>query len=243
MDWPKAKNILIVALLATNLFLLWSIFFSHRSDVADVDLKEQTAAVLQENGISLYCEIPTGPEKIAVLSVFYDDNTGIFEYDPPEGPSTPALSEETAQQAASEFLQEKGLMTDTTLFSSVTVSSFAENAYDVRYENRIEDIEIEGSYMVCTVTSQGIIRMERHWLLPDQYGKNKGTLSSASAALLSFLASLPEGTQKSVTDISLVYKLDSPYSEISETFADTAFPAWRITTSDGDTFYASALER
>ena len=243
MDWPKAKNILIIALIATNLFLLWSIFSSHQGDFQKEDLRRETEALLLENGIALSCEIPQGYKKVAVLSVLYDDQTGSFDYTPPQNPQAPPLTEETARQTADAFLTREGLMTQTTEFFGVRPSQQIPGQYLVSYKNIFDGIEIEGCFILCTVSPEGVVHMQRQWLTPLEYGKNKGSLIPATTALLSFLSEHPQNQPITITDISLVYKLDSPYQEISEVSADTAFPMWRITCGSGEIFYQQAFEK
>ena len=76
MDWSKAKNILIIALLLTNL-ALGGFYFAKRSD-ADRSAEraaEYAAEYAQAEGLRLECELPAEAPKLPVLfvSVYYEE--------------------------------------------------------------------------------------------------------------------------------------------------------------------------
>jgi len=73
MDWTKAKTILIVALLITNLIIGY--FYSEKINEAEKQQFEQaisTRAFLEQKGVSLQVEIPTQPLKMPVLFVHFE---------------------------------------------------------------------------------------------------------------------------------------------------------------------------
>lgn len=240
VDWPKAKNILIVALLATNLFLIWAIFTAQKTVPLDMEIIDQTVSILEQNDIEVYCPVPTEQRKISVLSVLYDDMDGIFEYQVTENPLSQPLTENDAIQTAETFLVDKSLFTENTVLFSV--SAPIEGVFQVKFKNIVDDIEIEGCYATCTVTKDGVTKLDRYWLVPSGYGKNKREIIPAATALLSFMTDFQEQGKKTITNIALVYKVDSPYSKDDEASSDTAFPMWRITTSDGKKSYYNAFD-
>ena len=241
MDWPKAKNVLIVALLATNLFLIWAIFSSKEVVPVNTELIDQTISILEENGIHVYCDVPEKNRKAAVLSVLYDESNGTFTYELEDQTLTDALTEETAVEIAEDFLISHALYTENTVLFSSTMDG--EESYRVSFKNVVDGIEIEDCYTICTVTEQGVSKMERNWLNPSGYGKNKREIIPVTTILMTFMTEkLNQENKSSITDISLVYKLDSPYGSENDTSSDTAFPMWRITCSDGTKTYYNAYE-
>lgn len=241
MDWPKAKNLLIVALIATNLFLIWAIFSSKEVVPVDTEIIDQTVSVLEKNGIHLYCEIPEGPSKMAVLSVLYDDANGTFTYQTSKEPLTEALTKDSAKKIAEDFLEKNSLYTKNTVFFSSTEDG--NDNFRVTFKNQADGIEIEDCYTICTVTENGVSKMDRNWLIPSGYGKNKREILPATTILLTYMTEQQSRQSlSSVTDISLVYKLYSPYGSEKDPSSDTALPMWRITCSNGTKAYYNAYE-
>lgn len=70
MDWSKAKNIIIAALIAANLFLGFE-YYNQVSDSAkaEEDAVRTTESYLQYMGIELNCSIPAEREKLPVVFV------------------------------------------------------------------------------------------------------------------------------------------------------------------------------
>ena len=241
MDWPKTKNVLIAALLATNLFLVWAILSSEKIVPVDTELINQTVSILEKNGFHIQCEIPEKKKKISVLSVLYDEYNGDFAYQVNEQPLTDTLTEKNSTEIAENFLVSHSLYTKNTVLLSSTAEE--DGNYQVHFKNIVDGIEIEDCYTICTVTKWGVSRMERNWLNPSDYGKNKKEVLPATTVLLTFMTDqLSQGKKSSITDISLVYKLDSPYGIERDASSDTAFPMWRITCSDGTKTYYNAYE-
>src|SRR5690554_6023968 len=74
MDWFKAKTILIVALLFTNIFLAFFLFGDQESGntVLDPEFLQQTEDLLGRNGIILDAELPTDIQQLYNLTVEYE---------------------------------------------------------------------------------------------------------------------------------------------------------------------------
>ena len=70
MDWTKAKNILIMALLITNLILGFIYFVDMRQgEVRRTNVMEDTVALLKSHGISISTDIPVFTKRMPVLFV------------------------------------------------------------------------------------------------------------------------------------------------------------------------------
>lgn len=88
MDWTKAKNILMIALLATNLVIGLTYYATIREKREEWVIQAQnTAAYLEELGVPLETEIPNRPLKMPVLFVRFEpsdpeaDKTPVYEDD------------------------------------------------------------------------------------------------------------------------------------------------------------------
>ena len=77
MDWSKAKTIVIIALLVTNLVLGGFLMFDHLQAVNTEKQAAQSAAeYLSAHGIALNCELPATVTKLPVLFVDFEEGTG-----------------------------------------------------------------------------------------------------------------------------------------------------------------------
>ncbi|WP_409227327.1 two-component system regulatory protein YycI [Gudongella sp. SC589] len=74
MDWSKAKTILIVALLVTNIFLAYFLYGAQDTGnaVLDPEFIQETEDLLGRNGIVLQTEIPTKTQQLYNLTVEYE---------------------------------------------------------------------------------------------------------------------------------------------------------------------------
>lgn len=75
MDWSKAKTILIVALIVTNIFLAYFLFGEQTPGNAayDPEFLEETEDLLERNGIILEASVPMETEQLYNLIVEYEE--------------------------------------------------------------------------------------------------------------------------------------------------------------------------
>ena len=73
MDWGRAKNIILVVLVVTNIFLIsvYGIKYEQNKE-NNSELYRYTIEKLKENQIELDCEIPEKPERMPALTVRYE---------------------------------------------------------------------------------------------------------------------------------------------------------------------------
>ena len=73
MDWTKSKNIMIIALLVTNLIIGLTYYSTIREKRKEWAVQARNTAVyLMEQGIELDVEIPDEPRKMSVLFVRFE---------------------------------------------------------------------------------------------------------------------------------------------------------------------------
>ena len=73
MDWTKAKSILIVALLVTNLVLIATYFLQNNSQKNDdKEMQNATVKLLEQKNIFVNTDIPQEHPRMAKLTVRYD---------------------------------------------------------------------------------------------------------------------------------------------------------------------------
>ncbi len=234
MDWTKAKTILIMALLITNIFLV-SLYALFKGGNGSEDiLFEETINLLNEKQIYIKGDLPSEKLKMPVLSVEYD------QWDD-EQIDKKLLDQEVQDRTALEIVE--GFLKDYGVWSESIVLDMVEEDEDstrVSFRNEYEGIPIEDSYISATVEGGKITEIDRLWLNPLSKGKSKKATISASAALIELMRSKDSRTTIVVERMEMVYWLD-PSDYIGETaISDTALPAWKITYNGGKVKYVPA---
>lgn len=247
MEWSKIKNILIIALLLTNILLIALLILSSSEESRQDSqlVLEDTLAILDNNGISISAEIPSYDSELPVLTLTYDEDNGTFYYTGSEEGHI-YLSEEEIQSAADSFTEGLDLpeVKDNSLHKVNSYpSTEEENTYVVSYGNYYESYRLEDSYLICFVTPEGITKMIKKHASAEASGKSRQDIIPPTTALLKFMnqiKAIDKNSTANITDIDMIYKIDSPYGE--NITSDTAFPTWKITTSDGSITYISAYK-
>ncbi len=250
MDWTKAKTILIIALLITNIIFISSYFItSQQGDFLENNVIKNTETLLETKNIHLKTEIPTKIPTMAVLSVKSNELEREVKQKVLKN-QEPLPKEQTQDEdyvlLSKNFIEACGIYGDTVQFQSLQKEN--DKIY-VRFKNVYEGIPIEESYMVCVIENGKVIDLERKWFDAIRFGENKKKTISASAALIKFMVNREQETTSErdiyVEDISLVYWLYSYTLESTmvSTSEDTAFPAWKITYNSGETDYILAYQQ
>jgi len=251
MDWSKAKNILIAALLVTNLVLLGAIYGNtDRSGVNDGEnIKEDTVLLLKEHEI--YVEeslIPDRSQRMPVLSVRYRTaeeeavNNALKE-------STTILSESASEeeysQAADELLAAAGISCNDFIHREIQRQ---ENRVDVVYGVEYEGYSLDNARLTVSFQEGKPVAMETSWVEAVAMGKNKKRIMTASTALVKFMTALESDGENHpreaviVDEIRLVYWLEG-YTESGSVSEDTAVPYWCIRYNGDQRSYIAAYEQ
>jgi regulatory protein YycI of two-component signal transduction system YycFG len=245
MDWTKAKTILIIALLTTNLVLGGALGFRDFGVAAKENVPLED--ILADRNIFLETGVPENyPAKMPVLFVEYEntdyeavekalENQGVLLRD--------EWSEQKIRAAADKVLTESGLMTENVVFSHIEKGDESEGAVKIVYKNTKDGISIEESYISCDMTNGRIAEVERKWLKPVGVHEKKGEIISPLSALLQLLSDKEESEELHVEKIELVYWLNPDDMGIEAPVDDTALPAWKITCAGEEPRYVTAFER
>lgn len=245
MDWTKAKSILIVALIITNLILIFVNVY--KNDYPGLNLNNgdlnETLQLLENKNIFVEADIPHRYSRMPVLTVEYDRLNQEFieellakQKELPEAD----LTDEKIIDLATDFIRKSGYLTDNVKFYSIE-RKFGKTF--VTFRNYINDIPIEDSSIICTLSKGKIINFERYWLNPVELSKMKKNIIQPEAALVKLMNEKDLDERIVVKDISLVYWLDSQSFDPQSTVSDTAFPTWKITSDDGQVHYIIAFEQ
>jgi regulatory protein YycI of two-component signal transduction system YycFG len=124
MDWTKAKTILIIALVVTNLVLIATYLAqNNRLQNDEKEMEEVIVKLLEEKNIFVETEIPGERIKMAKLTVQFDkmDEEAVKA----QMASTQTLpeserTEENLVAMADAFIEKCGLMTENVTFEAIT---------------------------------------------------------------------------------------------------------------------------
>lgn len=234
MDWTKAKTILIIALLVTNIFLFVTYTMSNADNgPSEEELLSETIALLEEKKIYVKGNLPNVHQKMPVLMVEYDRLDPDFlrgklsEQTPLDGERE---SREGILKTTEAFLKNCGIWSPNVVLNKVDQQ---ESKTYIHYRNEYEGILVEDSYIICTVENGIITEIDRFWLKPTGFGQAKKATISASAALINLMRSKDERDAILVEDMELVYWLNPSDYEGETAISDTALPAWKITYNGG----------
>lgn len=244
MDWTKAKTILIVALVLTNLVLITTyVFQNNRFENNEQEMQDVTIKLLEEQNIYIETEIPKEHHRMAKLTVQYDKlNDDIIQKQLSEQKTLKdsEMTDEELVDITDKFLENCGLKTENVTFEGIDRTG---DNVTVNYKNYINGIAIEDSYIIVTIADRKIADIKRYWLNPVEISKIEKEVIPAAAALIKFMSENGTGEKIYVKNITLVYWLDSGTFDAESPVTDTAFPAWKITYNQGKIKYIPAWEQ
>lgn len=244
MDWTKAKTILIVALIVTNVFLIFTFGFNNTNQTEPVSEKV-LISVLANNNITLATEVPKKHGKMPILNIEYrvfdqeKVNQSIHQgkYIVNTGKDT----EEELVRISDLFLKDKGLYSDYVVLEGVEKQG---KGSVVKYKNEIDGISIEESYIYCYFVNGKLNSIDSYWLEAKDFGDSKKSTISASEALVIFMSQIEKlGENIVIERIELVYWLDTSSFDGEELIKDTALPAWKIVYNENQSKHIYAYEQ
>ena len=242
MDWTKAKTIIIVALILTNL-LLFGAWMLKAADRAGRDEEETLRAILASGNIFFETDLPRKPGKMAVLYVQPEINDRLaVERALAEHRKAPAANASDAAfvEAADAIIESCGYMN-----KNVEVSMPPERnngRVSVSYRDVFDGIPIEEGYIVCTFEDGRVTGLDRKWYTPLELRDRKGDIVTPLRALVQLIGEKDENSDVIIRDMELVYWVNPQGLSEESPVGDTALPAWKITDSLGQTSYISAYE-
>lgn len=237
MDWTKAKTILIIALIATNVFLIYSLLDRH-SDRGEMTNEEVILQLMEQRNIELEVDIPRLHPSLRIIQ---------GEYLSVDREEIAALAQEmpTAtsdyEGVAEDFLEYLGILDDETVYEETELFEDGDIDASVRFKNEVEGLQIAENYIEVYFKDGRIADMNYHWLDDVEVSPRKIETMSAAVALMSLVNQQP-GAKMTITGIELVYWVPDTDMELGETVSDTAFPTWEITLSSGEKKYVGAVQ-
>ena len=241
MDWSKTKNILIVALIATNIFLLFTYITKNEKEASIADM-EVLASVLEERNVFVETEIPEYEDKLPAITLTYSDkseqivealreNTYVLDNGPHSG-------EVAHEEMAVKCLKDCGLYSDDIAFAYVEKEE--DGITIARFENMYKDMVIGGSYVDVTFKDGEIVDVSKQFVSVEAASKRKLGIISPEEALLVLMSEKAQEEAVRIAGIELVFWINDSSFESAGLVSDTAFPAWEMTTRDGEVYYIEA---
>lgn len=245
MDWSKAKNIIIVALLLMDVFL-GGMYINQLggSSRNNEEVREYISNILDERGVEIKCEMPDKPRSMKSLSVRYNnmDTSDVQKQIEAAIPTDENHRDEDAyRKAADTFLNSCDLDGKDAVFKEIREDK-DQNRVIVSYKNMYGDLPLEQCSMSVEFTDGVITGFKRHWMQPVEEGNTETEVTDPMQAVLSLTGEGGEADHYSIEDITLVYWV-SPLAENQDVLYDTAFPAWRITYNGGKIRFISTIEQ
>lgn len=237
MDWTKAKTILIIALIATNVFLIYSLLERH-SDRGEMTNEEVILQLMEQRNIELEVDIPRLHPSLRIiqgeyLSVDREEIAALAQ-------RMPAATSDY-EGVAEDFLEYLGILDDETVYEETELFEDGDIDASVRFKNEVEGLQIAENYIEVYFKDGRITDMNYHWLDDVEVSPRKIETMSAAVALMSLVNQQP-GAKMTITGIELVYWVPDTDMELGETVSDTAFPTWEITLSSGEKKYVGAVQ-
>jgi regulatory protein YycI of two-component signal transduction system YycFG len=247
MDWTKAKNIIIVALVVTNLVLIGSLFIEYvNTQKIEKLVLADTILMLQSRKISIETELPGKIGSMPTLYIEYDNaDEAIIEENlkNQEGILGIEIDEKGVENYVNNFLVSCNIMTENVVIYKIANEK---GIYNVEYKNIVNKIPLEDSYIKCIFKDGKIQEFKRIWLKPLELGKTKRQVMSISSALVRFMNKIGESADKDneikVEKIEFVYWLDTTALDLNSPVSDTAFPAWKFTFNKGKVIHILAYK-
>lgn len=241
MDWSKAKNVMIVALLLTNIFLIYACVEKYHEKTTVTDSSGFISA-LSQHGIELEAEIPEERGRLPVLSLSYSEpGSTMREVLRNSDFGVVSGSEKDLkvyENVANRFMEEMGFsMTD---FFCGTVQK-SEEVTKVPYFPTYGGYSIYTKPLEVVFKNGKITGLEGKVAIGVPASKRRVSVISPEKALLIFMSEEAKNNKKTVIkDIELVFWANNENVDENELVLDTAFPAWRITYDDEKIRYIEA---
>ena len=259
MDWTKAKTILIIALIVTDIFLIAT--YGGKNGEKEFGNEEALIAILESSNIYVDAEkIPEKHRNMPALAVEYrsvsqDEIDALIESTEIEAVDD---SDEAYTEAAEDFVSCLGMMSEYISGAHVVRTSKEKEDDDSENgggsESSGEDVKVvfgceadgtklDGSYIICTFEGRKVSGFNSYWLEPGEFSARKQETISAAVALITYMSEREGREEVHISDIELVYWVNSASYDSMAAVTDTALPTWRITFENGETVHIEAFER
>lgn len=216
MDWTKAKTILILALLVTNLVLIFFIVDAYSDKEDEGKILQETIQYLESHGVVISADVPEKSQRMSTLTVKYRtaDQSAVQEIlkdlDGPEDQNDQNdrnnrndrnRSEPTKEQIvelADTAVKAVGMMTESTQLDQVVKNE--DGTWTVTYKDLVDGILIDNSQIRCEIADGKVVSLDWDWLEPLKFSKAKRKILPAAEALMNFRFELYRQRQAQISE-------------------------------------------
>lgn len=261
MESSRVKTILIIALLISNVLLIYDAYTKTNYNFDDYTSQKKYQVeiknILDKKNIYFDNEFEYFNKDIGTISLtHYKYNQDVVDSLFSEDKGLVSIENEKKQLKYEGHLNLKVFNEDEVIskveiflnkFSSnneryLKSIDYSDELIMLSYSQKYEDLYLDGGYMSFSIRKDGNFTMKREWLKVIEKGdKTKKPISSAIAILRALDQIQPDSR---IIDISLGYYID--LDEMLKVQRSTAFPHWKITYKTKDNsiedIYIEALE-
>ena len=239
MDWAKAKNIIILALVVLNVFLLFmfGVLTNNVNVQEEEDLFAEVQDLLVQRDIDLKIDLPeeSGDVPVVIVDRIGLSDARIEHLIAAEKILAPEERDEAHIRAkAQNFLEELGVWNDDTFIAQYEVGG--DGSVLLTFGSSVNGIPVEISNLYCYVSGGKVAVVIGVWMTGSGEGQPALPTISPVDALLKFIGSVPRSYDKDgnliplhITKMEMVYHFDNDAMMNGLTVSDTAFPYWKFT--------------
>lgn len=211
MDWAKAKNILIVAFIITNLILGYYVLQDWEANSYSYTVSEDrindVKEILRKKNIIIKADVPKEVSQIPELTVKYETydekkiqdrflegndsdydktirvtaNNKLITYQKTIKGANNDLSLEEVRKIAYDFIKKHGYEKDDMKLWDIRM---VDNEYEIVYKQKYKDVILDDGYMKINIKNSEVIWFERKWLQPTDIKVIEKRVIPATKALL-----------------------------------------------------------
>ncbi|SHH52181.1 two-component system regulatory protein YycI [Tepidibacter thalassicus] len=246
MDWSKAKTILIVAFIITNILLGYNLYVNVFKCDKKVFFEDKYINylndLLKDKNIVINTDLPKQAPKLSALIVKYEDlkdeNLNITEdkkivYSGKA--NLKSFTKEAVKFYCEQFLKKYKFDDEKYLKYIMKKDDYIEVFYCGKYK----DYFLEESYMKFVFYPDNQFEFERVWLVPIEEKFQKKRVITSVEAVINSYNKLDKNS--SIDEIKLGYYFKLNEKDIKKTKIGTALPVWRI-KSNNKYYYIQAFD-
>ncbi len=259
MDWSKSKNIMIIALLFTNVFLLF--MYITKNDILNSgEENEIYIKALKNKNVEIDCPVKMKLEKMHTLKITYDketldkknnffsnENNSVLK----EILQGKELTEKEVKKCIETIFEKSKLPNKYLVFKEIVKDENPHSLGNIRvtYQNYYKNKGIGGSFVDFYFQDEKLVNIQGKFIQDIAESENQIQISNPYIAMLDFV-SQKEKNQKDeipqktvIKGIEEAFVINGKLFQGEDVLSDTAFPAWEILfDEDGVVYIESYIE-
>lgn len=258
MDWGKAKSILIVALLITNIFFLCT-YIQLNKEQKETLKGSNVIELLEKHGITLNTSLPKWHSEWGLLEIEYLEIKNSKLTIPQSARASFDINDElpVISSAALQNERVKNLYLrdarQVLKYLEVTEDTYRLTEYradiesvgdageevpavdvELKFEAIYNEMSVDGLYFILRYRNDELVDIDYKWYKSLHESRKYSTIPP-EAALVKFMGDF-EGKKATIEDIRMMYKVGGAPAGTEPALSDTAAPVWRITLKNGEVF-------